>query len=751
MNVIIIQSPLVQLNSPYPSGAYLNSFFKKQGCNSKWFDFSLELFYSIFSSKGLKTLFELTEKKALSMADSFEKQGDFNSSFNIRRYISCKNSWIEWIDFITDNLCDGKKDFSSRELCHKFLYSPFAPRGARMENYLAGLDREVDVDDVRFLCSFAIADLADYITAVFDQNFSLIRYAESLTVDTSSFAQIEQKIESPVMKTFFLPVIESLLQSQFVTSAEKLLILISVPFAGTFVPALYCSKILKKAFGKKAFICLGGGFINTELRQADDISLSKYIDAISYDRGYGSYKVLLKKNPFSKEFENLNESFYKLRLFKKDKVIEPLWNDKEIQKFEDDFTVENVPDFSDIDFSRYPRLCDDKNPMHRMWSDGTWIKAYLAHGCYWHKCAFCDTKLDYVCSYKITDVEKLYNGLYQTAVQKGVYGIHFVDEALPPKSLKEFALLNAKNQNKLYFWGNIRFEKSFTKDFAAFLSYCGFGSVSAGIENATSGGLQSINKGIDVSSIVKACAAFKESGILVHAYMIYGFWNDTAQSIIDSMETLRQFFAAGLLDSAFWHKFVLTRNSTVYSEWEKGLCPELKVIDNVKTNKNIFARNNLNFEGEEKFNKYGPVLDSALDSWMHGQKLNMNVQKWFDFQLPKTTVSPDFVEKEIESYEKNNQNLYAKKLELTDLDNIYFIGGRAVISKSNGNSLMRYIYLLEEVEISGIDDDAFVDVLEGLRPESSEAFRSDAILKIKSSPKMMSFLQKLRGNGLVLI
>ena len=447
-----------------------------------------------------------------------------------------------------------------------FLYSPFAPRGARMENYLAGLDREVDVDDVRFLCSFAIAALADYITAVFNQNFSLIRYAESLTVDTSSFAQIEQKIESPVMKTFFLPVIESLLQSQFVTSAEKLLILISVPFAGTFVPALYCSKILKKAFGKKAFICLGGGFINTELRQADDISLSKYIDAISYDRGYGSYKVLLKKNPFSKEFENLNESFYKLRLFKKDKVIEPLWNDKEIQKFEDDFTVENVPDFSDIDFSRYPRLCDDKNPMHRMWSDGTWIKAYLAHGCYWHKCAFCDTKLDYVCSYKITDVEKLYNGLYQTAVQKGVYGIHFVDEALPPKSLKEFALLNAKNQNKLYFWGNIRFEKSFTKDFAAFLSYCGFGSVSAGIENATSGGLQSINKGIDVSSIVKACAAFKESGILVHAYMIYGFWNDTAQSIIDSMETLRQFFSAGLLDSAFWHKFVLTRNSTVYSD-----------------------------------------------------------------------------------------------------------------------------------------------------------------------------------------
>ena len=161
---------------------------------------------------------------------------------------------------------------------------------------------------------------------------------------------------------------------------------------------------------------------------------------------------------------------------------------------------------------------------------------------------------------------KLFKGLLATACQKGIYGIHFVDEALPAACLKKFALLNAQSGKKLYFWGNIRFEKVFSKDFAAFLSYCGFGAVSAGIEVATGTGLENIKKGTDLDSIVSACAAFKEAGILVHAYMIYGFWYDTAQTIIDSMETLRQFFAAGLLDSAFWHKFSLTKNSELYDK-----------------------------------------------------------------------------------------------------------------------------------------------------------------------------------------
>ena len=847
MNTIIITPPVVQFNTPYPSGAYLKAFFEQFAKRDvRWFDLNISLFYEIFSRAGLECLFKLSEAKALQLADEAESRGDDDTAFNLRRYVSQKENWIEWIDFITAILCSGgnvKKsdkasdensgvksgDFfcqksagiSGREKAHQFLYSPFAPRGARMENYLSSLaetGREPTVDDMRFLCSFALADLSDYITVAFDPQFSLVRYAESLAVDTRSFSDFEKQLDSPVMKHFYEPVLEKLFQElpaasggrAFRCSADapaaslasltnvsslspvaacgaapipkpgSFLVCISIPFAGTFLPALYTARYVKQKLGSRAFICIGGGFVNTELREARDPALAKYIDAISYDRGYGSYHALLETRHVEQtncHAEQTNchaelvsaSPLYKLCLFTPQtdgtvKVTEPLWKSPDFEKYENDLTAKIIPDYSDIDFSIYPRMCDDKNAMHRIWTDGTWIKAYLAHGCYWHRCAFCDTTLDYVCGYKPTDIEPLYNGLLKTAREKGVYGIHFVDEALPPVALKKFALLNARSGNPLYFWGNVRFEKTFTKDLAAFLSYCGLGGVSAGIESATGTGLESINKGTDIASITRACCAFKEAGILVHAYMIYGFWNDTPQTIVDSMETLRQFFESGLLDSAFWHKFVLTRNSTVYNQWQKE--GKLSLVSSEEAS-SAFARNNLHFKGEEKFNKFGPALETALNSWMHGDRLAQNVQKWFDFQVPKPTVPRDFINNQIEQYEQKNRE-HTAALNTNTARNLWWLGGNPVLcggiqpagSKSAASSARstriaqseyRWLYLMEEQSAPAEKLTELVHLLLALRPEASEADRSSALNKITAAPSVLSYLKKLLSRGLVLL
>ncbi len=757
MNVITITPPVVQFNTPYPSGAYLTSFFKSEGLNARWYDLNIHFFYSVFSSCGLRRLFELSEVKALQLADQAEKKGDEETAFNLRRYINQKENWIEWIDFITAILCDGsraggeKTPLAGREKAHQFLYSPFAPRGSRMENYLAGLEREPSVDDVRFLCTFALADLSDFITVAFDPQFSLVRYAEALTVDSRSFSDFEKLIASPVMEYFYKPLLEKLFVKEDFDAVSPTLLCISIPFAGTFLPALYTARFFKHHFGHSVFICIGGGFVNTELREAREPALAKYFDAISYDRGYGSYKALFEASSFLIKPDLLNGegSLYKMRLFKKNadsvKVIEPLWADPKSEKYENEKTVKIIPDYSDIDFSLYPRMCDDRNAMHRIWTDGSWIKAYLAHGCYWHKCAFCDTSLDYVCGYKPTDIEPLYQGLLKTAREKGVYGIHFVDEALPPLALKKFALLNARAGNPLYFWGNVRFEKSFSKDLVAFLSYCGLGGVSAGIESATGTGLEAINKGTDITSITHDCCAFKEAGVLVHAYMIYGFWNDTAQSIIDSMETLRQFFSAGLLDSAFWHKFVLTRNSTVYSQWEKD--GTLDLVSGEESS-SAFARNNLHFKGEASYNKYGTSLDRALNSWMHGEGLEKKVQKWFDFPVPQPSVPRDFIEKKIEEYEAKNQKR-AASLSVESAEKLWWLGGRPVLCGPTANREYRWLYLMEEQAISEKNID--LDLLLALRPEAAEDERQAALKKIAAAPEVISKLKKLLGRGLVLL
>jgi len=708
MNVLILQPPIMQLNTAYPSGAYLSRFFKREGCNVKWLDLNIELFYSIFCYKGLKKIFELGRKKALEMADKAEQNGQGSVCFNLRRYISQENLWCNWIDRITAILRGH-----GFESAHSFVFGAHVPRGNRMENYLNSLDHDLTTDDARTLSSLALADLADFITTVLDKNFSLVRYAESLTISESTFEQVEKGADSLILREFFVPVLEKNvcpIAEQLFEQDKKLLVCISIPFPGIFAASLCAGRFLKEKYKNKLYISFGGGFVNTELRETKEKSLAIYCDSISYDRGYASYKTLLNqleecKNNFCDISKNNNlplfsAPIYNVRKFLKDKngnffIVEEASATKEDLEYEKNMTSSIVPDFTDIDFSRYPRLIDDTNPMHRLWSDGAWIKAYMAHGCYWHKCAFCDVTLDYVKSFCMTDIHALYNGLLDQCRKKNIFGIHFVDEAMPPAAMIAFARENIAHGCPISWWGNVRFEKNFTRDVTDYLAYGGLCGVSAGLESATGNGLNTIHKGTDLESIVAACCAFKESGILVHAYMIYGYWFETPQDLINSMETLRQFYKNGLLDSCFWHKFVLTFHSRVYSEWKKGEHKELKVIQ--EKNKPLFAKNGLHFEGEEKSEKYGNSLEYSLNEWMHGRNIDQPVQKWFNFKVPEPTVEKKFIEKLIEKYEKSRDIQFSAPLP-QNKEKIVWLGGEKIKVKEKNMQKFEWFYMGELME-----------------------------------------------------
>ncbi|MCR5762867.1 MAG: radical SAM protein [Treponema sp.] len=767
MNVVIIQPPLVQLNTAYPSGAYLASFFRQAGHTVQWFDLSIQLFSQIFCKKGLETLFSASTENALQIARKALEKGDEATASNLYRYISQKDTWIQWIDSITAILKDGSSttsdSISGRELCHRFLFSPHAPRGSRMESYLENADHEPSIDDARFLASLALADLADYITVAFDPEFALVRYGESLAISETSFTDISKGIKSPVLETFYKPLLDNAFAESKLgpTENEKLLVCISIPFPGTFTAGLLTAQYFKNKYKDNAFIVMGGGFVNTELRDTEEKQLASFINAISYDRGYGSYQALFLSGLLKKgsSVTARQTPLYKLRLFQGTQdgtalVIAPnAENDVQshsMQEFEDSRTSEIVPDYRDIDFSQYPRMTDDTNPMQRIWSDGTWIKAYLAHGCYWHQCAFCDVTLDYVASYRLTHIQNLFYGLKEQAVRHGIYGIHFVDEAMPPKAMTQFAELNAKNDNSLSFWGNIRFEKVFSRDIADFLSYGGLIGVSGGIEIATGSGLDDIHKGTDIHSIVNACCAFKEAGILVHAYMIYGYWKESEQDLINSMETLRQFYAAGLLDSSFWHKFTLTRHSRIYKEWQEGKHPELQPI--IPKNSGMFAKNGLHFAGEQKSQKFGKGLNAALTAWMHGEALEDPVGTWFSFKTPRPTIPQDYIEKAIKLYEKERDSQYKKTV---IIEKCWWLAGLPVpLNKDT----ITWIYMQERIEmhLNNFTESLtrrLCECIIHLTPEYKE--RNKAIKEIKelsgANQNAASIIQKLRGKGLVQI
>ena len=708
-SVLIVQPPLVQLNTAYPAGAYLKSFFSELQTQKpqwklgeiRWVDGCNLLFHQIFCREGLRHIFSVTEKKALEQAHQWEKAGRHNEAFNVRRYLSQQDSWIQWINTIVAIL-----QGSQRELCHEFVASPAVPRGQRMENFLTSLEALPSVDDAVILASLALADLADFIGAFFDSSFELVRYGESLATSHKGFQAVEEGLAAPVLQDFYGPIVQQLLQEYGrLEENQRLLLCVSCPFPGTLAAALFTCKKFKEALGNKVFVALGGGYVNTELRQVREPALAGYLDALSYDRGYGSYWDFFSHlealegadtaGGFPGEIKNY--SIYKMKFFGEDAALDQDFSVKpEVVAVEDEFTASLAPDYSDIDFSQYPRLADSTNPMHRLWSDGAWLKAYLAHGCYWHQCAFCDTSLDYVCSYKKVAVKELYKKLAAQAHSSAVRGVHLVDEAAPPAALRDFALENLKASRPLVFWGNIRYEKVFTRDLADVLSHGGLRAVSGGIEIACGTGLDAVKKGTDLQSIVSACAAFKEAGILTHAYMIYGYWQETPQMLIDSMETLRQLFASGLLDSAFWHKFVLTRHSRAFQEWKSGLYPELKPLGLDESEESIFASNDLRFAGEEKSSRYGNPLNQALTAWMHGEDLELPVGKWFPFAMPRPSVAPDLVEQAIANYEKQRDGAYRDYDRFCkNWNNYCWLGGRPLVVESKGGLQLTWSYMGE--------------------------------------------------------
>ena len=716
LNTIIIQPPLVQLNTPYPSGAYLQAFFKELYAKNsiqgtvKWLDMSTELFHSVFSRQGLSLIFNKSAEKALSLADRYESQGDDNTAFQLRRYVSQSDQWISWIDTIMAIVCNSNScnngnsaaPISGHEFTHEFVRSAYAPRGARMETYLTSLGRDVGVDDSRILASLAFADLADYIKIAYDKNFSLIRYAEHLATSSSSFDEVIKNLNSPVLTDIYEPLLKQNMPQELSLPGAQNLFLISVPFPGCFEAALYTARLLRSLYGSSATIAFGGGYINTELRSITEQRLFNYCDFLSYDKGYGSYIQLFQlaaASGYDLKSALTGSRLYKIRYLyespenKTLSIIEQSENSETLEKQERDIIHSLIPDFSTIDFTRSPRMADDTNPMHRIWNDGTWLKAYLAYGCYWHRCAFCDTSLDYVNNYCATDTRAFFNGIYAQAVKAGVYGIHFVDEACPPAGLQQFALSNlaaSRTGPKLTYWGNIRFEKSFTRDMADLLSCGGLTAVSAGVEIATGTGLDSVNKGIDMENIISACCAFKEAGILVHSYMIFGFWNQSEQDLINSMETLRQMFAAGLLDSAFWHKFSLTKHSTVYREWQQRKHPDLKPLPAPKTQ---FAENDIHWEGEHKSDRYSEPLNVALELWMHGEKLNKSAETFFPFKMPKPTIAKDFVDSKIALYEKKRDKAFNQ--EPKPDQKFVWLGGRPLILKSSNGAQLCWTYMGE--------------------------------------------------------
>ncbi|MDR2785496.1 MAG: radical SAM protein [Treponema sp.] len=712
--IYLIQPPLVQLNSPYPAVYYLRSFLEKRNFPCAAADHSIALFEKIFCPAGLEKIFARTretfEKAAGYETAPAENAKNRGSRYDTARFLSEEERWRSCIGRLTAFLRG-----QDREWGHLLaLANGVLPSGPRFDAAFASFDGQPPADTAPLLAGKLLADLAGFIAAAVDSAFALVRY-QGNGAAAVNFAQAKKDSSGYILRHFYAPWLEGEWDKLERAAAENggpLIIGISIPFPGCLAGALACAESARRRFGGRLTVIAGGGFVNTELRfigeKAGGAEIFDYFDYLSFDKGYGSLEAILKRtggdgSPTGPLYKTVYRDRNGSRVITGPGIADgrerPLLSeeDRRYEEGEREAVRTIFPNYDGTDFSRYCYPVDDVNPMHRLWSDGHWLKAYLAYGCYWHACSFCDVTLDYIRNYEPVDPDALFAHLLDQVEKTGIRGVHLVDEAAPVASLLRFAELNREAGLPLVFWGNIRFEKDYTPDAAAILAAGGLLGVSAGIEVATEKGFARIGKGITLKEVIRACAAFKEQGILTHAYLIYGYWDEDEREIIDSAEILRQLFDSGLLDSAFWHQFVLSCHSRLYAEWRQGRRPGLKVIDPAgprPVGDGVITRNDLAFEGEERFRRFTEPLDRLLAAWLAGDT-GFPVTEAFPFKVPAHLTPPDLVLNMLDEYARDRDASRAAAPEEGGEGRMLFLGSRPVLSGNCRKARLEWHWRLE--------------------------------------------------------
>ncbi len=634
LRVLAVIPPMTQLNTPYPSTAYLTGFLRSRGVDAQQCDLALALVLTLLSRTGLQAV-----------RDELLATEPARRTPRVQAFLERFEAYAGSIDRVIAFL-QGRDPTLAHRIAQSSGSGGFLPEGERfraLDAYAAGVGAG-DADPLawafgslgtteraRHQATLYLNDIADVVKDGIDPRFEFVRYAEKLAASQASFEPLAQALAAP--PTLLDRWLQRLLHEALAAHDPDVLLL-SVPFPGAVYGALRIAQAARSA-RPGLRIALGGGFVNTELRELAEPRLFDHVDAVTLDAGERPLLALLEHWAGRRGAQRLVRTFTRVD----GAVRYTNWAEPDVP-----FAEVGTPTWDGLPLDRYLSLLDLLNPMHRLWSDGRWNKLTIAHGCYWKKCSFCDVGLDYIGRYETAGAELLVDRIEAIVAETGQTGFHFVDEAAPPKALKALAQELLRRGTRISWWGNVRFEKTFTPELAELLADSGCIAITGGLEVASDRLLELMQKGVTVDQVARVTKAFADQGVLVHAYLMYGFPTQTEQDTVDALELVRQLFAAGCLHSGFWHRFVCTVHSPV------GLRPQdygVTLHPLPAGPGPLFAKNDVGFTDPTgtDHDALGAGLKKALYNYMHGLGLDEDVRVWWDFPVPKARVARRRIER----------------------------------------------------------------------------------------------------------
>ena len=292
IRVLSVIPPMTQLNTPYPSTAYLTGFLRSRGVDAVQEDLALKLVLRLLSPAGLDDI--LIRAEALPRKQRTPLVQGFIEHF--ARYRFTIGPTIAFLQ--------GRDP----TVAHRIASRTFLPEGPRFDaiEAYASLNNEGGGDDgdtlawafgalglvdrARHLATLYLNELADILRDAVDARFEFVRYAETLAMSQPTFEPLAAALAAaPTLVDDYL---QALSLEAIATHAPQV-VLISVPFPGSVYGAFRIAQTIK-ARHPEIVTVLGGGFVNTELRTLTEPRVFDYFDYLTLDDGERPLLALLE-------------------------------------------------------------------------------------------------------------------------------------------------------------------------------------------------------------------------------------------------------------------------------------------------------------------------------------------------------------------------------------------------------------------------------------------------------------------------
>ena len=645
MKILLINPPLMQPMGPYPAIGYLAGFLSTTGRSAVLADASLEVLLRLFSHQGVRDMAaEITEGEAAAdvRVQRFLDQVD-QFAATVETAVACLQGRDQGAEALAvrpgyfPERLDAQKTWATQVYYNvqrlEAEIGPLTPaQRARVVHSVApdrvSFGASAETDAARFRASGLLEDVAMVMRLAIEPDFELDTYAERLSDECASFEPLRKRLETGrrLLDRYIDAVAADLMRAH-----APEVIGLSVPFAGSVYGALRLARQCK-ALRPATRVVMGGGWVNTQLRELSDPAVFDYVDFITLDDGERPLACVLELLEGRRSADALCRTFVR----RDGRVV--FVNDP--RERDVSWAQTGTPTYGALPLGRYLSYRPTVQAFQKFWGS-RWNKLTLAHGCYWNKCAFCDTGLDYINRYEPMPVDVLIERIRALMAETGERGFHFVDEAMPPALMRKLAERLIAESLSIAWWGNARFDRAL-EGMGPLLAASGCVAISGGLETASARTLALTEKGVSLEQGARVCHGLARAGIFVHAYLIYGFPTETPQETVDALEFVRQLFAAGALHSAMWHYFGLTQFSPMARQ------PEQFGITLRTQTHHPFSNYLLEFDepGRIDHEQFGDGLRRAVAEFRFGIGLERPAHSWFEriaIAMPPTTLAPDFV------------------------------------------------------------------------------------------------------------